>query len=181
MSDIRNHFAVELRAARQAAGMTQEDLAGATGTSVDFLSKLERGLNSPSLETLAALVKALSLDPAARLSDSKVLDSIAIDLRVLQSNLQKGYQGLKGGHRDHDLGWVIMELALVYERAGGILTSGVVNVADVKPYEASHKVDSKFIRFMRAFHDRLPENPLGAHGKIGRLLHEHRKAFKTTK
>ena len=32
-------------------------------TSVDFLSKLERGLNSPSLETLAALVKALSLDP----------------------------------------------------------------------------------------------------------------------
>lgn len=64
MSDLRARFAAEIRVARQAAGMTQEELAAATETSVDFLSKLERGLNSPSLETLAGLVRALSLDPA---------------------------------------------------------------------------------------------------------------------
>ena len=63
MADLRARFAAELKVARQQAGMTQEALAAATNTSVDFLSKLERGLNSPSLETLAALVRALHLDP----------------------------------------------------------------------------------------------------------------------
>src|SRR5437879_4303027 len=65
MSELRALFAAELRAARQAAGLTQEDLADATSTSVDFVSKLERGLNSPSLETLAAIVKKLRMDPSA--------------------------------------------------------------------------------------------------------------------
>jgi transcriptional regulator with XRE-family HTH domain len=87
MSDLRARFAAELRVARQSAGMTQEDLAEATGTSVDFLSKLERGLNSPSLETLAAVVKALSLDPArilqAELGDRRVTaDRLALETRA---------------------------------------------------------------------------------------------------
>jgi transcriptional regulator with XRE-family HTH domain len=34
-----------------------------------YLSKLERGLNSPSLETLAALVRVLDLDPASVLGE----------------------------------------------------------------------------------------------------------------
>src|SRR5262245_8763986 len=64
MTDLRARFAAEIRVARQAAGLTQQQLAKAANTSVDFLSKLERGLESPSLETLVALTKTLSLDPA---------------------------------------------------------------------------------------------------------------------
>lgn len=63
MSNLRARFAAEIRVARLAAGMTQEQLADAASTSVDFVSKMERGLHSPSLEILAALVQALSLDP----------------------------------------------------------------------------------------------------------------------
>jgi transcriptional regulator with XRE-family HTH domain len=42
--------------------MTQEELAEATGVSVGALSKIERALNSPGLETLAALASVLPLD-----------------------------------------------------------------------------------------------------------------------
>jgi transcriptional regulator with XRE-family HTH domain len=63
MSIIRERFAAELRVAREAAGLTQEELAERADSSVDFLSKLERGLNSPSLETLASLMQALQIDP----------------------------------------------------------------------------------------------------------------------
>ena len=92
MSDLRARFAAELRVARQAAGMTQEDLAEATGTSVDFLSKLERGLNSPSLETLAAIVKALSLDPARILQaelDDRLLAADRLELETRAAHLMR--------------------------------------------------------------------------------------------
>lgn len=68
MPDLRSRFAAELRVARTQAGLTQEQLAAAADTSPDYLSKLERGLNSPSLETLAALVKVLGLDLTAVLA-----------------------------------------------------------------------------------------------------------------
>jgi excisionase family DNA binding protein len=46
MSQLRTRFGAEVRAARRAARMTQEELAETSRTSVDYLSKIERGLNS---------------------------------------------------------------------------------------------------------------------------------------
>ena len=85
MSDLRARFAAEIKVARQSAGLTQEQLAEATGTSVDFLSKLERGLNSPSLETLAAIVKALALDPVRVLQAEPDGRDITIARHALES------------------------------------------------------------------------------------------------
>jgi transcriptional regulator with XRE-family HTH domain len=44
--------------------MTQEELAEAAGTSVHSISKIERGLHSPGLETFVLLIRALGIDPA---------------------------------------------------------------------------------------------------------------------
>jgi transcriptional regulator with XRE-family HTH domain len=87
MSELRARFATELRAARQTAGLTQEALAEAADTSVDYLSKLERGLNSPSLETLAALVSALDMDPARILRPDPNIREVTADRREAEARV----------------------------------------------------------------------------------------------
>jgi transcriptional regulator with XRE-family HTH domain len=81
MSELRKRFAAEIKVARQAQGMTQEALTSATNTSVDFISKMERGLNSQSLETLGASVRALSLD-AARILGAEQNDRLLSPARL---------------------------------------------------------------------------------------------------
>lgn len=44
---------------RKAARMTQSELAEAAGLGNEYISKIERGLGSPSLETLAKIAQAL--------------------------------------------------------------------------------------------------------------------------
>lgn len=45
---------------RKAKGMTQAELADATGRSTDAISQIERGVSVPSVDTLVSLTKALS-------------------------------------------------------------------------------------------------------------------------
>jgi len=60
-------FARELRALRQAAGLSQEALAERAGVSVRGVSDLERGLHpAPQRETIARLARALGLDAAGQ-------------------------------------------------------------------------------------------------------------------
>lgn len=51
----------ELRRAREAAGLTQEEAAFRSGLSRPYVSQLERGLKSPTLETLLRLCAALGV------------------------------------------------------------------------------------------------------------------------
>ncbi|MBI1385025.1 MAG: helix-turn-helix domain-containing protein [Rhizobiales bacterium] len=51
----------EVRATRQALGVTLADLAKAAGISVGMLSKIENGQASPSLSTLQGLASALNV------------------------------------------------------------------------------------------------------------------------
>jgi len=46
---------------RREANFTQEQLAFATGISVDFLSLVERGINAPSFDTIEKLAEALKV------------------------------------------------------------------------------------------------------------------------
>jgi len=55
----------QLRALRQAVGMTIADLASAAGLSPGMLSKVENGQTSPSLATLSALAGALNMPLAS--------------------------------------------------------------------------------------------------------------------
>jgi predicted ATPase/DNA-binding CsgD family transcriptional regulator len=62
------NFADLLLGQRQAAGLTQEELAARTGMSVEAISTLERGVSRfPHKETIITLADALQLDQAARI------------------------------------------------------------------------------------------------------------------
>ena len=55
-------FARNLRLLRHRAGLTQEHLAGLTGLDRNYIGKLEREENSPTVDTLEGLAIALQID-----------------------------------------------------------------------------------------------------------------------
>ena len=56
-------LAKELRKARKETGMTQEQLAAASGLDVTYISQIERGLRNPSLDVFFRLCKGLQIRP----------------------------------------------------------------------------------------------------------------------
>ena len=61
MSQQRQKFAQRLKTLRSQKGMTQEDLAQATGLSISFIRAVEQGLYAPSFESIEAIAKSLSV------------------------------------------------------------------------------------------------------------------------
>jgi transcriptional regulator with XRE-family HTH domain len=59
---LRTVVARNLRLLRQATGLTQEQLAGLAGLDRNYVGKLEREVNSPSIDTLEAISLALQVD-----------------------------------------------------------------------------------------------------------------------
>ena len=53
-----------LRETREAAGMTQEDLALTAGVDRSYVSQLERNLKSPTVSMLFRLCEALRISPS---------------------------------------------------------------------------------------------------------------------
>ncbi|MEV0700258.1 XRE family transcriptional regulator [Saccharopolyspora sp. NPDC050389] len=62
--DTSPRVGAAVRAARERAGLTTRALAAEAGISQPFLSQVERGLNSPSINTLYRLAEALGVTPA---------------------------------------------------------------------------------------------------------------------
>lgn len=60
----QDKFGDRLKRLRQARGMTQVALAGATGCTATFVRQIEAGRKRPSLKTLKALAGALSVTEA---------------------------------------------------------------------------------------------------------------------
>jgi transcriptional regulator with XRE-family HTH domain len=63
--DLRVEFGQRVRSLRESRRLTQEQLAERARISVDFLSLVERGRNSPSFENLQALADALETSVAS--------------------------------------------------------------------------------------------------------------------
>lgn len=63
MSSYRIHFGNRLRERRLHLNYKQLELAKRAGIHVNFVSELERGLKSPTLDTIVALAKALAVEP----------------------------------------------------------------------------------------------------------------------
>jgi transcriptional regulator with XRE-family HTH domain len=61
VDSLRTLFGKRLRKLRLAAQLTQEELAEKSAISVDFLSLIERGRNSPSFDNLEVLASSLDL------------------------------------------------------------------------------------------------------------------------
>jgi len=68
MPSLRKSFGTRLRSIRKARDLSQERFAETLGISVDFLSLIERGLNSPSFGTLEQIAKRLRV-PVKELFD----------------------------------------------------------------------------------------------------------------
>jgi len=78
--DLKRIVGKRLQAARVAADLTQEALASGTGRTPESISNIERGKQSPSIETLVLMARALTvpveeflrgLDGATPKSDSR--------------------------------------------------------------------------------------------------------------
>lgn len=62
-ADATREAARALARARHAAGLTQEELARRSGTAQAVISRIERGVVSPSLETLTKIARGLGMRP----------------------------------------------------------------------------------------------------------------------
>ncbi len=66
--DLAKAFGEVLRKARRERGLSQEDLGFESGYHRTYISLLERGLKSPSLQTIYELARALDLSPSELLA-----------------------------------------------------------------------------------------------------------------
>jgi len=62
MRSLRRDFGNRLKAIRLDRKLTQEEFAELVGISVDFLSLIERGVNSPGFEVLERMADRLDVE-----------------------------------------------------------------------------------------------------------------------
>lgn len=79
--DIKTGFARALRLARDAKGLTQEDFC--VVSSRTYVSTLERGLKSPTLEKVEDLAGKLEIHPLTLLALAYLQDTTAGDAEKL--------------------------------------------------------------------------------------------------
>lgn len=80
-----------IKAARERAGMTQEDLAAAIEMSPTHISVIERGVKPPKLATLVKIANALKVSSDMLLQDvvEYASDGLASELSVAISKLPR--------------------------------------------------------------------------------------------
>jgi len=61
--DLKDAVAINLRRARRAKKMTQEELAYRAELSARYVSRIETGTASPTVSVLGRLAEALDVDP----------------------------------------------------------------------------------------------------------------------
>ena len=60
-SKAQKELSAKLRAAREAAKLTQKQVADAAGVHVNLYARIERGEGNPSFENLQAIMKVLKI------------------------------------------------------------------------------------------------------------------------
>lgn len=68
-----------LRAVRRQRGLTLDGLAAQTGLTKSYLSKIERGQNTPSIAVALKVARALDVDVGRLFSDEAAEDKIAVE------------------------------------------------------------------------------------------------------
>lgn len=95
---LKRSLGTKIRAARKRAGLTQEALAARIGKTPESVSNIERGHQTPSIETLAVLARELTLpiseffgvDDAVAATPSDARLRTEAQLRDLVRNLDDG-------------------------------------------------------------------------------------------
>lgn len=70
--ELKRLFGRRVRVLRKINDMTQERLAALLNCSTEYISRIERGLASPSFEIISKLSSALSVEPRDLFSFSEV-------------------------------------------------------------------------------------------------------------
>jgi transcriptional regulator with XRE-family HTH domain len=71
MADKTDRFAARLKELREAAGLTQDQLAAKAGLHIMGIGKLEQGTRKPAWDTVVALSEALNVPCQAFLEEPK--------------------------------------------------------------------------------------------------------------
>lgn len=93
----------EVRSFRNKIGINVSDLAMATGISVGMLSKIENGMTSPSLTTLQALARSLSVPVTSFFR--RYEEQRAVSFVKAGEGLAIERRGTRNGHQYHLLGY----------------------------------------------------------------------------
>jgi transcriptional regulator with XRE-family HTH domain len=97
--DTRQRIGRRIKSLRQGRTLTQEQVAERTRLSVNYLSRIERGLENPTLDTFLALAEALKVEPL----DIFTVEQEEPDPRRLRQLLTR----LIGEARDDQLGQAV--------------------------------------------------------------------------
>lgn len=65
--DVRRRVGANMRKAREAMGVSQEELADLAGVHRTYVSGVERGVRNPTVTVLERLAKALKVKPGSLL------------------------------------------------------------------------------------------------------------------
>lgn len=84
--DIQKAFGRALRTARKARNLTQEDFGDVSSRT--YVSSLERGLKSPTLEKLHVLADRIDVHPLTLLALAYLIQSKEADLKTLLSQVR---------------------------------------------------------------------------------------------
>lgn len=79
--DIRKAFGNSLRVARKASNLSQEDFSDVSSRT--YLSSLERGLKSPTLEKIQSLASRMNIHPLTLVTLAYLCDANDTDPTVL--------------------------------------------------------------------------------------------------
>ena len=69
MDDLQEILGKNIRLARAAKGLSQEDLADLTGLDRTYISGVERGVRNPSIKVLQRIAEGLGIPPHTLLFD----------------------------------------------------------------------------------------------------------------
>jgi len=84
--EIKKAFGKALQACRKSKGLTQEDFSEVSSRT--YLSTLERGLKSPTLEKVDELAEVLKIHPLALLIKTYAIREKSLDLNELLDKLR---------------------------------------------------------------------------------------------
>ena len=95
MSNVLQHFAREMKTRRKHAGMSQEAFAEKTGVSIALISEIERGIASPTFQTLEKIARYFDVSVSDMLVSEEESSSVEnLKLKLIAAVLSMDGQQL---------------------------------------------------------------------------------------
>lgn len=132
------HLGQNIQTVRKLKKMTQQELADAIGINLQSLSKIERGVNYPTLETLEKIMEVLEVTPNELLKGTwKYASHIEKDIIEFLKKEERLNVELKHGHYDNffdtEEEWIDYELKKIREYIIDYINSEEITASDIYP------------------------------------------------